>query len=105
MAKRVTSLPEIKSPFQPQYPWDEWMDGSIWEAKQGEDFTTSLQSFAMTVLKKGAATNRKVATRRDTEKNTVTFQFFDETLSRAEVAAVDATNWELRIAESILSEK
>lgn len=27
------------------YPWHEWTDGHIWEARQGRDYTTSTKSF------------------------------------------------------------
>ena len=27
------------------YPWDEWMDGNIWEAREGRDYTISTKSF------------------------------------------------------------
>ena len=31
---------EITSTEKIQYPWDEWLDGDIWQLSQGEDFQT-----------------------------------------------------------------
>ena len=52
MAERKTP-PETTGtePARPRrsYPWHEWMDGSEWEATQGEDFDTSPRNFGMIV--------------------------------------------------------
>jgi hypothetical protein len=35
MARRLDSFP---SATPPRYPWGEWLNGEVWELRQGEDF-------------------------------------------------------------------
>lgn len=56
------------------YPWDEWTDGSIWRAKEGEDFTCSPASF-QTALHLRARQENKVVTTGSPETGIVEFQF------------------------------
>lgn len=44
MARRLDALPS-RNNGRAIYPWGEWLDGSIWELTQGEDFTCALQGF------------------------------------------------------------
>jgi hypothetical protein len=43
MAKRLEVFPSFRS--EPRYPWDEWLDGSVWELEQGRDFTSKVPTF------------------------------------------------------------
>lgn len=45
MATRVTEFPALSRARKSIYPWDEWTDGSIWQVKEGEDFTSNLKTF------------------------------------------------------------
>lgn len=38
MAERVDKIPRAKGGPGAAYPWDEWLDGSLWELIQGKDF-------------------------------------------------------------------
>ena len=45
MAKRLDKFPAGLKPERPtMYPWAEWLDGSVWELHQGEDFKVSADS-------------------------------------------------------------
>ncbi len=58
-----------------KYPWDEWLDGSQWIAKAGEDFTCPVGRFRVTVTaaarKRGMVARAKVI---DPTKGVVAFQ-------------------------------
>ena len=36
MARTIDAFPHRRATAK--YPWDEWLDGRIWELKRGEDF-------------------------------------------------------------------
>jgi hypothetical protein len=62
MAKRLDTFP---TPAGARYPWEEWLDGSVWELRQGQDFTAKLPTFranAQTQAKKrgGVIRSRRV---------------------------------------------
>ena len=61
MAKRVNTLPK-RSRGQ-KYPWDEWMDGSIWSAEKGVDFDTAADSFRALVHNAARVRGLKATTR------------------------------------------
>jgi hypothetical protein len=42
MAQRIDEWPKSLSTG---YPWDEWLDGSIWKLKADEDFKAKVQTF------------------------------------------------------------
>jgi hypothetical protein len=42
MARQLESFPASSGA---RYPWDEWLDGSVWELVKGEDFTSKLPTF------------------------------------------------------------
>lgn len=46
-----------------KYPWDEWLDGSVWLLRQGEDFSTSMISFRATASKMAKRNGKKVRSR------------------------------------------
>jgi hypothetical protein len=36
MARQLDTFPSLPSR---QYPWEEWLDGAVWELTRGEDFS------------------------------------------------------------------
>lgn len=57
-----------------KYPWSEWADGSIWLAKEGEDFDTTKERFRGTLYAKAIRNKQKVRTK--SEGKNVFFQFY-----------------------------
>lgn len=82
MAKRLKKWPKKysshaqKNNRKHRYPWDEWMDGSIWEANRGEDFFTSVRQFQVNLHQRAFAVKEPyyLKTRR-TGPNSLTFCF------------------------------
>ena len=66
---------EFPARVETAYPWTEWMDGRIYEAKQGEDYTCADRSFQAQLNKKAAAT-KGMHCRSRVVSGTVTFQFY-----------------------------
>lgn len=45
MARKLDTFPSGLEPERPSlYPWKDWLDGSVWELHQGEDFKVSADS-------------------------------------------------------------
>ena len=42
MARRLENFPAATGA---RYPWDEWLDGSVWQLIRGEDFTAKASTF------------------------------------------------------------
>ena len=61
MARRVEKFPELVS--QSRYPWDEWLDGSIWELVPGNDFKGNVRTFRSVALGQAKKRGGKVRTR------------------------------------------
>jgi len=38
MAHNVNSSPPLRLPALDSFPWDEWLDGSVWELTAEEDY-------------------------------------------------------------------
>lgn len=47
MAERVDKMPPRMGGSK--YPWDEWLDGSVWELIRGKDFEPATGSFRSAV--------------------------------------------------------
>jgi hypothetical protein len=43
MARVIDNFPATAT--QSRYPWDEWLDGRVWELVAGEDFTSKPETF------------------------------------------------------------
>lgn len=56
------------------YPWDQWMDGSIWQVERGSDFHSDPESFRTGLHQKASKHNMKVRTQVDS--TSVVFQFY-----------------------------
>ena len=39
MAKKLNRFEFKGTGGTPRYPWDQWLDGSVWELKSGADYT------------------------------------------------------------------
>lgn len=51
MAKRLDDFPEeLRTRTGGSYPWDEWLDGSVWQLVQGEDYIAKTKSFASNAM-------------------------------------------------------
>jgi hypothetical protein len=61
MARRVETFPD--RPSQSRYPWDEWLDGSVWELVRGEDFKGKPATFRSMAIDQAKKRNGKVRTR------------------------------------------
>lgn len=75
MASRVASF-EWKSPGrQVNYPWGIWDDGSVWRAREGQDFSCSPTGFAQSVYRYAHRVGKKA--RVSIDDMTVTFQIVE----------------------------
>ncbi|MHB8742553.1 MAG: hypothetical protein ACYC9L_05445 [Sulfuricaulis sp.] len=63
---RKTSTYEFKR-AKGRYPWDEWLDGNIWELLKGEDFT-SIESFRSSAQTQAKKMGGRVRTETDGDK-------------------------------------
>lgn len=45
MAEKVDSFEFLNRGERGKYPWNEWLDGSIWKLKAGDDFKTNEKTF------------------------------------------------------------
>ena len=75
MARTLETFPSVRG--ETRYPWDEWLDGRVWELVAGEDFTaksTTLKANAQLQAKKR---NGRVRTRQlaHGDRQTVVLQF------------------------------
>ena len=61
MAQRVETFPDL--PTQSRYPWDEWLDGSVWELVHGEDFDAQPSTFRSVAVAQGKKRRGRVRTR------------------------------------------
>lgn len=50
MAQRLDSYDFPPGGRAGKYPWDEWLDGSVWRLIGGEDFTTPARNFRRQVI-------------------------------------------------------
>ncbi len=94
MARKVDDFPVIEA--QSTYPWDEWLDGSIWELKPGVDFKGRSTTFRASAVTQASRRNGKVRTRRVTApdgEETLYLQFYRPGApSYAERTVAPATN-------------
>lgn len=74
MAEQLKSYEFTKSSGRrSKYPWDEWLDGTIWRVKQGEDFDIDTKNFRNSV--RAAAFKRGLGVHTEVEDDkTLVFQ-------------------------------
>lgn len=84
MAEKLDTFPQKVQRVERKYPWRQWTDGSIWKAKQGEDFTCEPNSFVSSLRAKASNPKLRVKVLHGSEKTTegqevalVIFQFWD----------------------------
>jgi len=76
VARRVQEFPAL--PSQSKYPWDEWLDGSVWEFIVGEDFNgrpETFRSMAKTHAKKRGGRVRSRMLRTEGQPDRLYLQF------------------------------
>lgn len=73
MPRRVESF----TPVRRSYPWDEWMDGSSWEAIRGIDFDSEPRVFRVFLHGRARKKGMHVAT--SIREDTVYFRFYEKT--------------------------
>lgn len=59
MAKKLEYF-DFSNPRKSKYPWDQWMDGSVWQCEFSEDFECDPKSFISSLQGKAKRTHRKV---------------------------------------------
>lgn len=74
MAKKLKTF-EFTRTRTSTYPWDEWTDGSIYQAFPGDDFTCKVESFRSTLSGVAAARTMKVRSKLESD-GSVVFQFY-----------------------------
>jgi hypothetical protein len=77
MARRVDEFPAQAQ--SSRYPWNEWLDGSIWELVPGEDFKGQLNTFrsvaSMHSRKRGGSAKTRIVRGKNGEKDKLYIQF------------------------------
>lgn len=60
MAVRVEDFPDgTLAASNRKYPWEDWLDGSIWALTPGEDFQTSVKVMRQQFSSKASANNMR----------------------------------------------
>lgn len=73
MAKKLDYF-DFSTPRQSKYPWDQWMDGGIWQVTYAEDFESLPKNFATSLQGKAKRCHRKVQVK-VIDETTVVFRF------------------------------
>lgn len=74
MAEKLNNYTFRKRGPKPKYPWDEWLNGEVWQLALGQDFDTSPCSMRFVAYKTAASRGLKLHT--NTDGATVTFQAY-----------------------------
>jgi hypothetical protein len=61
VARILDSFPAI--PSQSRHPWNEWLDGQVWQLEQGEDFGAKSKTFVANARSQAKKRGGKVRTR------------------------------------------
>ncbi len=61
MAKRLREFPG--GPTRGKYPWDQWLDGSVWQLQKGQDYDIGTPSMRAAASRAAKAAGKKVRTR------------------------------------------
>jgi hypothetical protein len=78
MAERVDAFPVVTLRGRGNgYPWDEWMDGSVWKLVQGDDFGATITNFLSSAWKEASKRGHGCKTHRDPDGVTVYIQAVD----------------------------
>lgn len=60
MAKRLKEFPGEH--VRDRYPWDEWLDGSAWLLRRGDDYTITTASMRAAASRAATERNKRVRT-------------------------------------------
>jgi hypothetical protein len=63
MAEKLEEFPGGGIPTRAKYPWGEWLDGSPWLLRKGEDYLTNTDSFRAVANKAARDRDKKLKTR------------------------------------------
>ena len=75
MARVISSFPPATT--RTRYPWDQWLDGQVWELVAGEDFTAKPETIRQSASSQATKRGGRVKTRliEDGERQMVVVQF------------------------------
>lgn len=75
MARTLDDFPMVRG--EARYPWDQWLDGQVWELVSGEDFTAKPPTLKANAQLQAKKRNGRVRTRQFLagERQTVVLQF------------------------------
>lgn len=78
MAVRLESFPRPTSTSR--YPWEQWLDGNVWQLFKGEDYTARDETLLSNARTQARRRSGKVRTRKLVEagKASVVLQFISE---------------------------
>lgn len=62
MAEKLDNYQFSRHPHASKYPWDEWLDGSVWKLTKGEDFDVEPDSMTVTIYTTAKKRGHKVRT-------------------------------------------
>jgi len=62
VATKIGQFPD--APPQNVYPWDDWLDGDVWELVPGDDFMGKPATFRASAVAQAARRDGKVRTQR-----------------------------------------
>ena len=60
MARRLETFP---TPAARRYPWDEWLDGAVWELERGLDYTSKTSTLIANARNQAKKIEGRVRTR------------------------------------------
>jgi hypothetical protein len=60
MARKLSEFP--KPVRRAKYPWDQWLDGSVWELQAGEDYDTTTASMRASASRAAKELGRDIKT-------------------------------------------
>jgi hypothetical protein len=78
MPRKLKRFPEPKR--RGKYPWEEWLDGSVWLLRHGEDYETSsasMRAIATSAAKTAGKRLRTQVTEDDDGTEALVIQAFD----------------------------
>jgi hypothetical protein len=67
VATKLNDFPSRKR--RSKYPWAEWLDGSTWKLRRGEDFQTTGESMRATAVKAAQAAGKNIRTQVTTDQD------------------------------------
>lgn len=76
MAEKLDKFEFLKRGFAPKYPWDTWLDGSVYRLTRGEDFQCKVSS--MRSAARQIAFRRGLHIRTSVSDNSLTIQAYSE---------------------------